>query len=125
MLNRTMITASNSLNQIQQALDVVSSNVANVDTNGYKRQVSNSSSLLYQNVNNQKNEDAEIGRLTPNGIRLGVGAKVPQVQTQTSQGALATTNRSLDIAFGKENQYLRVLAPVSYTHLTLPTITAV
>ena len=110
MLNRTMITASNSLGQIQQALDVVSSNVANVDTNGYKRQVSNFSSLLYQNVNNQKNEGAEVGRLTPHGIRLGVGAKVSQVQTQSTQGALITTTRPLDIAFGKENQFLKVLA---------------
>lgn len=109
MLNRTMITASNSLSQIQKALDVVSSNVANVDTTGYKRQVTNFSSLLYQNVNNQKNPDEEIGRLTPNGIRLGVGTKISQVQSQTSQGALITTNRTLDIAFTKENQFLKVL----------------
>ena len=110
MLNRTMISASNSLGQIQQALDVVSSNIANADTNGYKRQVANFSSLLYQNINNQKNEGAEVGRLTPNGIRLGVGAKVSQVQAQTTQGALITTNRSLDVAFGKENQLFKVLA---------------
>lgn len=113
MLNRTMITASNSLSQIQKALDVVSSNVANVDTTGYKRQVTNFSSLLYQNVNNQKNPDEEIGRLSPNGIRLGVGTKLSQVQSQTSQGALITTNRTLDIAFTKENQYLKVLDQVN------------
>lgn len=113
MLNRTMITASNSLSQIQKALDVVSSNVANVDTTGYKRQVTNFSSLLYQNVNNQKNPDEEIGRLSPNGIRLGVGTKLSQVQSQTSQGAIITTNRTLDIAFTKENQYLKVLDQVN------------
>ncbi|WP_394138525.1 flagellar hook-basal body protein [Cytobacillus oceanisediminis] len=108
-MNRTMITATNTLAQLQKQMDIVSHNIANIDTTGYKRKEANFTDLLFQQYNNQKNQDFEAGRLTPAGIRQGVGAKLAQSQIVMKQGALKATERPLDMAFTKEGQYFRVL----------------
>ncbi|MGP7817062.1 flagellar hook-basal body protein [Niallia sp. 01092] len=108
-MNRTMLTATNTLTQLQKQMDTISNNIANVDTNGYKKKNATFTDLLFQQFNNQENADLEVSRLTPNGIRQGVGAKVAQSQTVMSQGSLKTTDRSLDTAFTKEGQLYRVL----------------
>ena len=108
-MNRTMITATNTLGQLQKHLDVVSSNIANVDTVGYKRKQATFADLLVQQFNNQPSTESEMGRRTPNGIRQGTGAKLGQVQTVMAQGSLKSTARPLDTAFTKAGQLYRVL----------------
>jgi len=108
-MNRTMITATNTLGQLQKQMDVISSNMANVDTTGYKRQQASFTDLLVQQFNNQPSAKSEIGRLTPNGIRQGTGAKLGQIQTIMTQGSIKTSDRSLDTAFTEEGQLYRVL----------------
>lgn len=108
-MNRTMITATNTLAQLQKQMNIVSHNMANIDTTGYKRKEANFTDLLFQQYNNQNNQDFEAGRLTPAGIRQGVGAKLAQSQIVMKQGALKATDRPLDLAFTKEGQYFRVL----------------
>lgn len=106
---RTMITASNTLNQLQQKLDTVSNNVANANTVGYKTKDATFTELLYQQYNNDKLD--KVVRETPVGIRYGVGAKVGQIQSNERQGTLQTTNRDLDFSFTKEKQYFNILMP--------------
>lgn len=108
-LNRMMITASNTLGQIQKKIDVIGNNIANTDTMGYKKRDVKFTDLMVQQINNQRNTDEEVGRLTPNGIRSGTGAKLGQTQVLMEQGSLVTTDRQLDMAFTKERQYFRVL----------------
>lgn len=108
-MNRTMITATNTLAQLQKQMDIVSHNISNIDTTGYKRKEANFTDLLFQQFNNQKNQNLEEGRFTPQGIRQGVGAKLAQSQIVMKQGALKATERPLDLAFTKEGQYFRVL----------------
>lgn len=108
-MNRTMITATNTLTQLQKQIDMVSHNMANIDTVGYKRREASFTDLLFQQFNNQRNANAEVNRLTPNGIRQGVGAKVAQSQIVMTQGSIKNTERPLDLAFTTERQYFRVL----------------
>lgn len=108
-MNRTMITATNTLSQLQKQMDIVSNNMANIDTTGYKRREASFTDLLFQQFNNQHNANAEGNRLTPNGIRQGVGAKLAQSKIVMSQGSIKNTGRALDAAFTKEGQYFRVL----------------
>ncbi len=108
-MNRTMITATNTLSQLQKQIDMVSHNMANIDTVGYKRREASFTDLLFQQFNNQPNANAEVNRLTPNGIRQGVGAKIAQSQIVMTQGSIKYTDRSLDLAFTTERQYFRVL----------------
>ena len=107
-MNRTMITASNTLSQLQQQIDLIGNNMANVGTNGYKRSEASFNDLLVQQMDNQTKQDAEVGRLTPLGIRGGNGAKLSQAQLVLAQGSLKTTNRDLDVALTKENLFLRI-----------------
>ncbi|MBU5214619.1 flagellar biosynthesis protein FlgG [Bacillus obstructivus] len=108
-MNRSMIVASNTMNQLQKQLDIISNNLANIDTNGFKKREATFTDLLAQSFNNQPNKNEEIGRLTPNEIRVGVGAKLAQSQMVTKQGSLKQTGRPLDIAFTNESQYMKVL----------------
>lgn len=108
-MNRTMITATNTLSQMQKQIDTISQNIANVDTTGYKKRDATFSDLLFQQVNNQRHQSKEVNRFTPNGIRQGTGAKLSQTQLVFSQAAIKNTDRSLDTAFTKQGQMYRVL----------------
>lgn len=104
---RTMITATNTLSNLQKKMDVTSNNIANSNTHGYKAQVTTFEEMLYQQFNNDVLD--KTARETPVGIRYGVGAGIAQLQLVTKQGALQTTDRPLDFAFTTENQYFNVL----------------
>lgn len=79
-MNRTMITATNTLAQLQKQMDIISNNLANIDTTGYKRREATFSDLLFQEFRNQTNANEEKNRLTPLGIRQGTGARLSQSQ---------------------------------------------
>src|SRR6478752_2233499 len=98
-MNTSMITATNTLSQLQKQLDIISNNLANLDTTGYKSRQASFTDLLVQQFNNQPDAGKEAGRLTPNGIRQGAGAKLNQVQMNMSQGSFKPTERDLDTAF--------------------------
>jgi flagellar basal-body rod protein FlgG len=104
-----MITATNTLSQLQKQMDIISNNMANVGTNGYKRREATFADLMYQQFNNQPNANAERNRLTPNGIRQGTGAQLAQSQLVMAQGSIKPTDRLLDTAFTKESQLYKVL----------------
>ncbi len=104
-----MITATNTLSQLQKQMDIASHNLSNVSTTGYKRRETSFSEMLVQQFNNHPNESPEINRMTPAGIRQGVGAKLGQSQMVADLGSLNTTNRPLDFALTTEGQYFRVL----------------
>lgn len=108
-MNRTMLTATNTLTQLQKQMDVIGHNMANLETTGFKRREATFTDLLVQQLDNQGNVANEIGRLTPNGIRQGSGARLGQIQMDTTQGSIKATNRQLDTAFTKQGQYYRVL----------------
>lgn len=106
---RTMITATNTLGQLQNQIDTISNNIANSNTAGFKAKEARFSELLYQQYNNDKLD--KTVRQSPVGIRYGVGAKLGQIQTNYKQGNLQTTDRDLDLAFTKEKQYFNILMP--------------
>ncbi|KWW20898.1 MULTISPECIES: flagellar hook-basal body protein [Peribacillus] len=107
-MNRTMMTAANTLNQLQSKIDQISNNIANVDTTAYKKTQTSFNDLLIQSFNNQPNESKEKGRLTTPGLRQGTGAMLSQSQLVLSQGAIKTTDRNLDAALTKEDQFFTV-----------------
>ncbi|GLC87910.1 flagellar hook-basal body protein [Lysinibacillus piscis] len=106
---RTMITATNTMGQLQNKLDTISNNIANSNTHGYKKREATFNELLYQQFNNDKQDRAE--RQTPVGIRYGVGAMLGQIQINQKQGSLQTTDRDLDLAFTTPKQYFNILMP--------------
>ncbi|QHE63407.1 flagellar hook-basal body complex protein [Rossellomorea vietnamensis] len=109
-MNRTMITATNTLGQLQKQMDMIGHNLSNADTNGYKRRDATFSEMLVQQVKNQSVDKFETGRMTPFGVREGNGAKLSQAQLILNQGSLKATGRSLDFALTSDRQFFKVLA---------------
>jgi flagellar basal-body rod protein FlgG len=104
---RSMITAANTMAQLQQQLDVISNNIANSNTTGFKRRETSFGELLAQQFTNLPNDKAT--RLTPNGVRYGIGARLAETNLVLKQGAITKTDRALDVALAKEGQFFRVL----------------
>ncbi|WLR50685.1 flagellar hook-basal body protein [Bacillus tianshenii] len=107
-MNRSMINASVSMGQLQRKIDTIGHNLANSNTNGYKRRETNFQDLLVQQFDNQRREAEETGRRTPNGIRTGVGARLSETELVLEQGGIKTTDRDLDLALAKENHFFEI-----------------
>lgn len=108
-MSRMGFQAASTMRELQTRLDLIGHNVSNANTTGYKTQMANFSSLLYQNIDNLSDEEANsVGRVTPLGIRQGAGAKVGHTNNNFSQGTLITTERPLDLALTEERQFFEV-----------------
>ncbi|GIQ70878.1 flagellar hook-basal body protein [Xylanibacillus composti] len=96
-MNNSIINASVSLHALQQKLDLLANNVANVNTEGYKRREVSFQDVL--TAVKQQPEDFELpGRRTPLGITESWGARISPVQINFEQGSLKSTEQPLDIA---------------------------
>lgn len=104
-----MITATNTMSQLQSQLDIIGNNLSNSNTHGYKTKDVKFQELLYQQFNNDKLDTVE--RQSPTGIRYGVGASLAQAQMNWKQGSLQSTGRDLDFAFQEPKQYFNVIMP--------------
>lgn len=103
-----MIQAAVTMNQLQQKIDVIGNNLANSQTTGYKARQAEFASLLFQQINNLNDPANAEGRLTPDGVRVGSGAKLGSINIDLSVGSLQDTGRALDIALLQPNQLFQV-----------------
>lgn len=103
-MTRMTFQAAVTMGQLQKRLDNIGNNIANVGTTGYKARESNFSSLLSQQINL---EDPGV-RISPDGLRVGSGARLGSVNLNLSQGALQNTDRPLDVALQNENQLFQI-----------------
>lgn len=108
---QSIYNSVNSLSQLQRQLDVTGHNIANVDTVGFKRQQGHFASLLSQAYNNQPRPEFEVGRDTPNGIRIGVGGHVADITQQFNIGQVRVTDRGLDVFLKASRQFFVVDTP--------------
>ncbi|MDF0532959.1 flagellar basal-body rod protein FlgG [Shewanella sp. A32] len=80
----------------QTDISVISNNIANASTVGYKKGRAVFEDLLYQTVNQAGGISAANTKL-PNGLNLGAGTKVVATQKIFSQGNMETTDNSMDL----------------------------
>lgn len=106
---RIMTQATGMMNQLQQQMDVLAHNLANSDTAGYKERQVEFSELLSQHINNLTPAAQTGERITPDGIREGIGAKLGAINNNTQFGSIQETNRDLDSALLQEQHYFQVL----------------
>lgn len=107
-MSRTMIQAAVTMNQLQQKLDLIGNNLANSQTTGYKARNADFASLLFQQINNMTDPANAVGRLTPDGVRVGSGAKLGSINIDLSLGTLKETGRALDIALLEPNHLFQI-----------------
>ncbi|MCM3566994.1 flagellar hook-basal body protein [Neobacillus mesonae] len=116
-MNTSLYISSGALQAFQQKLDTASNNVANVDTNGYKRKDHSFSEILANQINNQGRLDLEKGRLTPNGIRVGYGTRTGLTQLDVSQGQAKQTGNPFDLMIQGKG-FFQIGYPSGETHYT-------
>lgn len=96
-MNASMINAMVSMNALQQKLDLLSDNIANVNTVGYKKKEASFEDLL-TNMKSQPESMSQPGRLTPMDYNQGWGARVNLIQPNLTQGPLKSTENATDLA---------------------------
>ncbi|MGP4077142.1 flagellar hook-basal body protein [Halobacillus sp. K22] len=111
MINRSMIQASVTMGQLQSKLDLIGNNLANGNTPGYKSRQADFSSLLYQQIDNLSSESAPASRQTPEGVRIGSGARLGHTNLDLSQGSLQNTGRELDLALLEKSHLFQLQIP--------------
>lgn len=82
----------------QLNVDVISQNIANMTTTGYKRQRAAFADLIYQTINRPGASSSDAGTTVPSGLQVGLGVKTGAVYRMTGQGAIEMTENELDIA---------------------------
>lgn len=107
-MSRMMIQAAVTMNQLQHKLDHIGHNLANSETTGYKSRRSEFASLLFQQINNLSDPANLEGRLTPDGLRVGSGAKLGSANIDLSVGSIQETERSLDVALLNKNHLFQI-----------------
>lgn len=96
-MNASMINAMVSMNALQQKLDLISDNIANVNTVGYKKKEATFEDLL-NNVKRQPDSFNMPGRLSPLDFNQGWGARMTMVQPNLGQGPMTATGLATDLA---------------------------
>lgn len=86
----------------QLNVDVISQNIANMTTTGYKRQRAAFQDLIYQNIERPGATSSDAGTTVPSGLQLGLGVRAGAVYRMHGQGALRITENSLDLAITGE-----------------------
>ena len=115
-MNEAMWVSRTGLEALQTKMSVISNNLANVNTTGFKRGRAVFEDLLYQNVRQvgaQSSQDTQL----PSGLMLGTGVRTVATQQMHQQGNLVQTDNSLDVAI-QGRGFLQVLMPdgtISYT----------
>ncbi|GAA0468509.1 flagellar hook-basal body protein [Alkalibacillus silvisoli] len=108
---RNMFNAAATMGQLQQRMDLTSNNLSNINNHGYKSRQGAFSSLMYQQVDNILGYDQDSPRLTPEGIRVGSGAKMSSINMNMTTGTPEQTDRPLDVAIGDDFRFFVVNAP--------------
>jgi flagellar basal-body rod protein FlgG len=95
---RAVYTASTGMAAQELAVQVISNNIANLRTTGYKRQRAEFQDLLYEHQRQVGTQTASNGNIMPIGVELGAGVKTVGTPRLFSQGNLTPTGNPLDVA---------------------------
>lgn len=82
----------------QLNVDVISNNIANLTTTGYKKQRAAFQDLIYQTLQRPGSTSSDAGTTLPSGIQVGLGVKTGAVYRMHSQGTVQVTENELDLA---------------------------
>jgi flagellar basal-body rod protein FlgG len=99
---RALHTAATGMMAQELNVQVISNNIANMRTTGYKRQRAQFSDLLYEHVRRIGTQTSDQGNILPVGVDLGSGVKTIGTPRLMNQGTLAPTGSELDLAIRGE-----------------------
>jgi flagellar basal-body rod protein FlgG len=115
-MRATSIAATGMLAQ-QLNVEVISNNIANLNTNAFKAQRAEFQDLLYQDERAPGANSSDAGTIVPVGVQIGTGVKAAAVYRVATQGNLSQTSNPLDLAI-QGHGYLQVQMPDGSTSYT-------
>lgn len=98
-------------------VDVLSNNIANLNTTGYKESVAAFNDLVYLNQGGVGATTSAAGTVAPTGKQIGLGAEVSSVYRVMEQGTINRTGNVYDMAIQGEG-FFRVIMPDGATNYT-------
>src|SRR5882672_7185604 len=88
-------------------VEVISNNIANMSTTGFKRSRAEFQDLLYQNLRSVGSASSDTGTIVPSGLMVGLGVMPAATYRINEEGNLTITNNPLDLAING-NGYFQV-----------------
>ncbi len=113
---RSLWISKTGLDAQQTQMDVISNNLANVSTNGFKRQRAVFQDLLYQTIRQPGAQSSQQTRL-PSGLQIGTGVRPVATESMFTQGNLSFTGNAKDMAVNGDG-FFQIMMPdgrISYT----------
>ena len=107
---RALHTASTGMMAQELNVQIISNNIANMRTTGYKRQRAEFQDMLYEHVRRVGTQTSDQGTVLPVGIEIGSGVKTVGTPRIMSQGNLLPTQKDLDVAIRGEG-FFKILMP--------------
>lgn len=95
---RAMNIAATGMQAQQLNVEVISHNIANINTTGYKQQRAEFQDLLYENIRRPGAPSSDGDTIVPAGVQMGLGVKTAAVYRIDSQGSILMTENPLDVA---------------------------
>ncbi len=114
---RALRTAATGMAAQQLNVEVISNNIANMNTVGFKKQRAEFSDLLYQNIERAGAQSSDAGTIVPTGVQVGSGVKAGSVYRITTQGSATQTGNQYDLMI-QGRGYFQVLMPSGETAYT-------
>ncbi len=111
---RSLNIAATGMMAQQLNVDVISNNIANMNTTGFKRQRAEFQDLLYQNLERPGATSSSSGTIVPTGVQVGVGVKAGSVYRIPEQGNILPTQNRLDLAVSGRG-YFQITMPNGQT----------
>ena len=103
-------TAATGMAAQELNVQVISNNIANLRTTGFKKQTAAFQDLIYEHVRRVGAQASETGTILPVGIDLGGGVKTVGTPRSMTQGTLSQTGNDLDLAISGEG-FFKILMP--------------
>jgi len=113
---RALSTAATGMMAMELNVQVISNNLANMTTTGYKRQRAEFQDLLYDHVSRIGTQTSSQGNILPVGIDLGSGVKPVGTPRLMTQGNLTQTGSPLDIAIRGDGLFKIQLPDGTYAY---------
>ena len=95
---RSLQIASTGMLAQQTNVEVISNNIANLNTTGFKRRRAEFQDLIYQNMRRVGSQSSDTGTILPSGAQIGLGVKTAAIYRIGEQGDLQQTDNSFDLA---------------------------
>jgi len=103
---KALSTAATGMQAQQLNVEVISNNIANLNTTGYKRRRAEFQDLLYQNIERVGTNTSDAGSISPTGIQVGVGVRAGAVYRIAEQGSLQITDNDYDLAINGKGYFI-------------------